>query len=124
MSVALAGLFNDYIIDNIVSFYPRRPSVEWLEIYGTTMIYKTKHYITYGGGPEGGFCYLYREHQAGWYQWERNWGTKPVYTMVEGQIAMRWFEDVDYIGVMPPDWEDWEGDGEILIMNDIDTYDD
>ncbi len=58
MTVALAGLFNDHIMENIVSFYNPFPEVEWGQVYGSTTIYRTTHVITYGGGPDGGFCYL------------------------------------------------------------------
>ena len=74
MTIALAGLFNDQIIENIISFYNPCPEVEWEQVYGSITIYRTNHLITYGGGPEGGLCYLFREHEPGWYRWERNWG--------------------------------------------------
>ncbi len=47
MIVALAGLFNDHIIDKIVSFYNPCPEVEWEQVYGSKQIYRTTHLITY-----------------------------------------------------------------------------
>ena len=118
MTVALAGLFNDHIMENIVSFYKPCPDVEWEQVYGSTTIYRTTHLITYGGGPEGGFCYLLREHREGWYRWERNWGRGPTYEMVlDGQVAVKWIDGMEHIGVLPPNWEDydWEND-DIRVM--------
>ena len=65
MTIALAGLFNDQIIENIISFYNPCPEVEWEQVYGSRTIYRTNHLITFGGGPEGGFCYLESTSQAG-----------------------------------------------------------
>ena len=68
------------------------------------------------GGPEGGFCYLFREHEPGWYRWERSWGRGPTCEMVlDGQAAIKWIDGMDHIGALPPSWEDynWEDDDEI-----------
>ena len=66
------------IVDRIADLVPRpRPEVEWETLYGITTNYETKHFITYGGGPEGDFVYFCRERSAGLYRWERNWGTEP-----------------------------------------------
>ena len=51
MTIALAGLFNDHIIEKIVSFYNPCPGVEWEQVYGSRQIYRTTHLLTYGGGP-------------------------------------------------------------------------
>ncbi len=34
--------------------------------YGSVNIYKTEHVVTYGGGPEGGYVYFYKERDPGW----------------------------------------------------------
>ena len=107
MTIALAGLFNDHNIENIVSFYNPCPEVEWEQVYGSRTIYR-KHLITYGGGPAGGLCYLFREDEPGWYRWERNWGRGPTYEMVlDGQVAVKWIDGMEHIGVLPPNWEDY-----------------
>ena len=38
-----------------------------------------KHYITYGGGPEGGIVHL---KNKGWYAWHRSWGVACTYLKV------------------------------------------
>ncbi len=119
MTIALAGLFNDHIIEKIASFYNPCPEVEWGQVYGSKKIHKTTHLITYGGGPEGGFCYLFREHPEGWYRWERSWGRGQTYGMVlDGQVAVKWIDGMDYIGILPPNWEDysWEDVDETRAM--------
>ena len=62
MSVALASVFDSRVVSNILSYYSSRPDVEWEEVYGSCVVWRTKHFITYGGGPEGGYVYLFREH--------------------------------------------------------------
>ena len=54
MAVALLSVFHVDVVQNIHDFIPRKPDVEWEEIAGYTLIYKTKHLQTYSGGPEGG----------------------------------------------------------------------
>jgi hypothetical protein len=94
------------------------PDVEWETVYGSKMIWRTKHFITYDGGPEGGYVYFYKEREAGWYKWERGWFQPPTYTEVDGQIAIWWDDDrVERIGVVPHDYEPDE-DKNIVIMDD------
>jgi hypothetical protein len=72
---------------------PRRPEVERNTVYGITITYETKRFLTYDGGPEGGFVYFYRERSAGWYGWERDWETEPTYTKIRsGQVATAWID--------------------------------
>ena len=61
MSVALANVFDSSVVSNILSYYSSRPDVEWEEVYGSCTIWRTKRFITYGGGPEGGYVYLFRD---------------------------------------------------------------
>ena len=97
MTIALAGLFNDQVIGNIVSFYNPCPEVEWIQVYGSRTMYTTTRLIACGGGPEGGLCYLFREHAPGWYCWGRNWGRRPTYEMVlDGQVAVKWIDGVEH----------------------------
>ncbi len=136
MTIALAGLFNDHIVENIVSFCNPCPEVEWEQVYGFTTIYRTKRLITYGGGPEGGFCSLFREHEPGWYRWGRSWRrgprqgrspqaghdappSGPTYEIfLDGQVAIEWIDGMGHIGALPPNWEDynWEEDDEVRVM--------
>ena len=59
MSLALLPLLNVELIDRIYDYIPADvDEIEWETLYGWTVIYQTKHYITYGGGPEGGYVYF------------------------------------------------------------------
>ena len=59
MSLALLPLLNVELIDRIHDYIPADvDEIEWETLYGWTMIYQTKHYLTYGGGPEGGYVYF------------------------------------------------------------------
>ncbi len=122
MSVALANVFDFSVVANILSYYSDRPDVEWDEVYGSCTIWRTKHIITYWGGGEGGFVYFYREREPGWYRWSRNWGSGPVYDKVmDGQVAIKWQEGVEHIGVLPHNWQDWDwddGDDEVIVFTD------
>ena len=115
MAELLNQLFPDDIAVNIAEYIP--PPIEWTTVYGSTKIYQTKHIVTYGGGPEGGFVYFYREREAGWYSWDRGWFQQAVYTKVDGKIAIWWDDDVERIGVVPHDYEPDE-DEDIRIMDD------
>jgi hypothetical protein len=108
------------LVEHIANLIPQDQEVEWEMVYGATTIYRTKHYITYGGGPEGGLVYFFRERRAGWYRWRRNWGEEPVYTMIEeGKVVWKWSGDVEYIAVVPEDYEPDENENEdIMIMDD------
>ena len=54
MVEALRYIMPDGVVENIDAFIRRRPEIEWEVVYGSTTIYATQHFITYGGGPEGG----------------------------------------------------------------------
>ena len=98
MPVALANVFDFSVASSILSYY-----------YGSRVVWRTKRFITYGGGPEGGYVYLFREHEPGWYRWRRTWGSRPSYELIlDGQVAMRWQDHVEWLGVLPDDWEDCE----------------
>jgi hypothetical protein len=93
-------------------------TLEWEATCGTTTIYRTKHVLTYGGGPEGGYVYFYKEREAGWYEWERRWGRPPTYTKVDGLMVQKFDEDcVEYLAVAPQDFE-YNGDADIHILDD------
>ena len=65
MSVALLSVFDVEVVHNIDDFIPRRPNVDWKEIGGYTMIYKTKHLVTYTGRGDGGYVYFIRRGSPG-----------------------------------------------------------
>ncbi len=58
MPIALMPLFEPSIIDLIYDFLPMDEEDEWETLYGCTEIYETQHYLTSGGGPEGGYVFF------------------------------------------------------------------
>ncbi len=92
------------------------------------MIWRTKRIIPYGGGPEGGYVYLFREHELGWHRWTRSWGSRPSYEMaLGGQVVMRLHDHVERVGVLPENWEDhrWgDGEQEVFVLTHEQMQDD
>jgi hypothetical protein len=107
MTEVLNTIFPDLVVEQIESFLPAwDEDLEWHQIYGTITIFRTKHYLTYGGGPEGGYVYFFRERQPGWYRWHRNWGTEPIYERCQGHLLQRFDEDgMEYVAEVPEDYE-------------------
>ena len=68
MAMAFLNVFDVDVVQNIHDFIPRRPDVEKAVIGGYTMIYMTKHLVTYTGGGEGGYVYFYTERRTGWFR--------------------------------------------------------
>ena len=62
MSAALKSVFDSHVVANILAFVPL-DDYQIETLYGFTHIYGAKHYITYGGGPEGGFVYFISERR-------------------------------------------------------------
>ena len=123
MSIALMPLFEPSIIDLIYDFLPMdEEDDEWETLYGCTEIYETQHYLTYGGSPEGGYVFFYREREQGWYRWSRTWGEGPTYERItSGQVAIRHRQDEDEkIMVLPENYEElgYGDDDDIMIMDD------
>ena len=125
MALAFVNIFDENIVQNIQDLIPPDPEplVDWETLYGAERIYQTKHYITHGGGPEGGYVYFYREREAGWYKWERDWFRPPTYTKLEtGVVAMIIMEDgAERIGVLPDNWEElmqFDEDWTVIIGDD------
>ena len=77
------------------------------DLYGTAEICRTKHYVTYGGGPEGGFVFFGCAPDPGWYKWHRDWFKKATYAKVEaGQVAFLMHADgSEQIAILPDDWD-------------------
>ena len=120
MTLAFANVFDDSIIQNIQDFIPQQTADWWETLYGKVRIYETDHYITYGGGPEGGYVYFYREREPGWYSWDRGWFEKPTYTKIEtGQVVFRIDEDgCEILAVVPDGWEYEQDEDEVIIIAD------
>ena len=119
MTMAFANVFDDSIIQNIQDFLPQRLMI-WETLYGKCRIYQTDHYITYGGGPEGGYVYFYREREAGWYSWNREWFQQLTYTKIEdGIVVFRIDEDgCEFVAAVSHMWEYDQDDDEIIIIGD------
>ena len=89
------------MVQNTHYVIPKIPDVEWAEIAGYTMIYKTKHLQTYSGGPEGGYVYFYKERLPGWYRWNRSWNREPTCAFIDdGIVAGKWSGDAEYISAL------------------------
>ena len=103
MTLAFANVFHDSILQNIQDFIPEQ-TIEWQTLYGKCRIYQTDHFITYGGGPEGGYVYFYREREAGWFYKHRDWLEKPAYTKIEDGIVVFRIDDdgCEFVYVAPP----------------------
>ena len=110
MAIALMNVFDADVVNNIYNLIPRRLGVDWEMVEGCKFIYKAKHILLYDGGPEGS-VYFYKERRPRWYRWERNWGEEPRYTYIDdGPVAVRWSGDVEYIAVLPANYEDYNWD--------------
>jgi len=122
MALALLNMFDELVVERIQDFLPEDPPDPFEDfeyLLGTVQIYQTKHYVTHSGGPEGGFVYFYREREAGWYRWSRNWGTPPAYEKLEtGVVLMVSFPDgSERIGIAPENWDELcEFDDEISVL--------
>ena len=96
--------------------------MDWETVFGNVEIYQTKHIVTYGGGPEGGYVYFYKERDPGWYTWHRDWFKPPTYTKIlTGQVATLFTEDgVEKIGVLPDNWEELELEegADVVVLSD------
>jgi hypothetical protein len=96
--------------------------MDWETVYGTTKIYETKHIVTYGGGPEGGYVYFYKERDPGWYRWHRTWFKPTTYTKVlTGHVATKFEDGVEYIGRLPDNWESLhllEAEEDVTVLSD------
>jgi len=131
MALALLNMFDELVVERIQDFLPEDPPDPFEDfeyLLGTVQIYQTKHYVTHSGGPEGGLVYFYREREAGWYRWSRNWGTPPAYTKLEtGVVLMVSYPDgSERIGIAPDNWEEVYdiGDDVFVLIGDDETMQD
>ena len=117
MADVLANVLPDGLIEHIADFIS--DVLDWDYVYGTTTIYETQHIVTYGGGPEGGFVFFFREREPGWYSWERDWFQEPTYKKLNGILVQKFTEDgTEYVAVAPRDFETEDEDVYVL---DIDS---
>ena len=59
-----------FIYRDLLSFDDRNDWGQWQTVYGFAGIGRyDRHYMTYGGGPEGGVVRL----SSGWCVWRRDW---------------------------------------------------
>ena len=79
---------------------------------------RLKHFLTYGGGPEGGYVYFYKEREPGWYAWTRDWGTPPTYTKLDGVLVQKFEDYVEYVSVVPYDFEPTDEENEEITILD------
>lgn len=131
MALALLNMFDELIVERIQDFLPEDPPdpfEDFDRLYGTVQIYETKHYCTSGGGPEGGLVYFYREREAGWYRWWRNWSTPCRYEkLTTGVVLMVSYPDgSERIGIAPDNWEEVYdiGDDVFVLIGDDETMQD
>ena len=120
MTLAFANVFDDSILQKIQDFIPQQIML-WETLYGKCRIYQTDHFITYGGGPEGGYVYFYREREAGWYSWHRDWHTGMAYTKLDARqmVVFRIDEDgCEFVAAVSHAWEYDQDDDEIIIIGD------
>jgi hypothetical protein len=91
---------------------------DWDVVWGTVEIYRTRHIITWDGiRGQGGYVFLYREHRAGWYRWNRL-GEHPRYEMLDGTLAQKIEDDrTEYLAEVPLDFE-YDGEEDIVILDD------
>ena len=82
--------------------------------------------MTYIGRGDGGYVYVYKECLPGWYMWTRSWGREPTYAYIDddGIVAVKWTGDVEYIGELPNNYEefDWLGDEDDVLLNMTDDF--
>ena len=117
MAEVLANVLPDGLIEHIADFIG--DGLDWDYVNGTTTIYETQHIVTYGGGPEGGFVFFFREREPGWYSWERDWFQEPTYKKLNGILVQKFTEDgAEHVAVVPRDYETEDEDVYVL---DIDS---
>ena len=53
--------------------------------------------------------YVHKECLPGWYMWTRSWGREPTYAYIDdGIVAVKWRGDVEYMGVLPNNYEEFD----------------
>ena len=78
-----------------------------------TKIGQDWHYVTYGGGPEGGYVIL----GDAWYSWNRGWGTPLKYEAIDGKILVWKFDGFDNVKLVSADYKLKDDE---MLFDDID----
>ena len=88
MVLALLNRFDPRILDLIIEHVSQRPVIGWKRLYGYTLMYKTRHFVT-DSHPCGGYVYVHRERKTVWYIWYMDYlDDEPHYTWLTlGDIA-------------------------------------
>jgi hypothetical protein len=60
---------------DLLSFDTKHDWLNFQTLYGFTKLGRRRHYLTYGGGPEGG---IVKFRGMGWHVWNRDWGTRAI----------------------------------------------
>ena len=110
MTIALQSVFNLDVVKHIHSFRVKR-DVQWEEVETSRIIYETKHITTREWHGCGVVVYFHRERKPGWYRWvQLLYDEEPTYRFVHGIVAVRWIGDVEYMAVLPNDYDryDWD----------------
>jgi hypothetical protein len=125
-SYVLQSIFPNEIVARISEFAAEVEDEEeaeespfdWDVVCGAVEIYRTRHIITWESiRGEGGYVFLYREHRAGWYRWNRL-GEHPRYEMLDRTLAQKVEDDrTEYLSEVPFDFE-YDGEEDIVILDD------
>ena len=118
--------FNDHVSNIIISFLSHPTAdlmkehirhkelcsfdegTDWTryqKLYGWTKIRKVKHYLTYGGGPEGG---VVRFRRGGWHVWHRDWGGRADYVEIPEELEVVYYDNengVEAVKLVPNDYQ-------------------
>ena len=81
-----ARMLKDHLeYKDVLKFGPGTKWSEWQTLYGLAHIGNHyRHYLTYGGGPEG----IMKNYGDGWYCWHRNWGIRATYTRIPDALEI------------------------------------
>ena len=99
---------------------------EWETLYGCRTIYRVKHFITYGGGPEGGYVFLeegFPNMDPGWYRWRRATG-RPTYEPLEPNETVIYRSNSDGEAVRVVDYGSYELKDDEMYVTELLEMDD
>ena len=87
-----ARMLKDHLENKqVLKFDPRTDWSEWQTLYGLAHTGNhDRHYLTYGGGPEGG---IVKQFGGSWFGWHRGWGTRATYTRIPDALEIIFTND-------------------------------
>ena len=120
MVEVLTRFLPDAIVDNIAAY----AAINWEKVIAREWVWNVEHLVIHRSGrdsygsEQGGYVYLYRDREPGWYKWKAHY-EPPVYTKIDGTIA--WW-DYDFgsnykIAVVPHDYVPDNEDNTKLVMS-------